>query len=147
MSRGALALISAICLGATGASAHHSLSDYDSSRQITVDGRVAQFQFVNPHPFVILEVTDHTGVAQQWRLEMDNRYELADIGMNKDTLKAGDRLIIRGNPGHSQPRILYIRKLDRPADGYGFEQIGNRPERRTGGLVLLPTVPRPPEPH
>ena len=61
---------------------------------------------------------------------MDNRHELTDIGMTKDTLKPGERIVVSGNAGHTQPRILYIRKLDRPADGYGFEQVGNRPRLR-----------------
>ena len=130
MSRWLLALTAGIWISGTPAGAHHSLSDYDSSRQSTLEGIVAQFQFVNPHPFVVLDVKDRSGAVEQWRLEMDNRHELTDIGMTKDTLKPGDRLVISGNAGRTQPRILYIRKLDRPADGYGFEQVGNRPQLR-----------------
>ena len=130
MSRWLLALTAVIGISGTPAGAHHSLSDYDSSRQATLDGIVAQFQFINPHPFVVLDVKDRNGVVQQWRLEMDNRHELTDIGMTKDTLKPGERIVVSGNAGHTQPRILYIRKLDRPVDGYGFEQVGNRPTLR-----------------
>jgi len=32
---------------------------------------IAQFQFVNPHPFVMVEVTDAKGVAQTWKAELD----------------------------------------------------------------------------
>jgi len=131
MSRWLLALTAGIWMSGTPAGAHHSLSDFDSSRQVTIEGGVAQVQFVNPHPFLVLDVTDRSGAVQQWRLEMDNRYELSDIGMTKDTLKPGDRIVVSGSPGHTQPRILYIRKLDRPADGYGFEQVGNRPQLRS----------------
>ncbi len=130
MGRWLLALTAVIGISGTPAGAHHSLSDYDSSRQATLDGIVAQFQFINPHPFVVLDVKDRSGAVQQWRLEMDNRHELTDIGMTKDTLKPGERIVVSGNAGHTQPRILYIRKLDRPADGYGFEQVGNRPRLR-----------------
>ncbi len=130
MGRWLLALTAVFGISGTPAGAHHSLSDYDSSRQATLDGIVAQFQFINPHPFVVLDVKDRSGAVQQWRLEMDNRHELTDIGMTKDTLKPGERIVVSGNAGHTQPRILYIRKLDRPADGYGFEQVGNRPRLR-----------------
>lgn len=131
MGRWLLVLAAAIGISGTPAGAHHSLSDYDSSRQATLDGTIAQFQFINPHPFVVLDVKDRSGAVQQWRLEMDNRHELTDIGMTKDTLKPGERIVVSGNAGHTQPRILYIRKLDRPADGYGFEQVGNRPTLRS----------------
>ena len=130
MSRWLLALTAGTWIAGTAAGAHHSLSDYDSSRRSMVEGIVAQFQFVNPHPWVVLDVKDRSGTVQQWRLEMDNRHELTDIGMTKETLKPGDRLVVSGIPGHTQPRILYVHQLDRPADGYGFEQVGSRPQLR-----------------
>jgi len=113
------------------AHAHHSLAGmYDQSRRVALDGIVAQFHYVNPHPYVLLDVKDTGGRTQQWRLEMDNRRELTDAGMTSDTLRFGDRIVVIGSPGRSQQRIMYIRKLDRPADGFGYEQVGNSPRVR-----------------
>ena len=121
----------AIALCVTVASAHHSLAGmYDQSRRLTLDGIVAQFHYVNPHPYVLMDVKDPNGRTQQWRLEMDNRRELADIGVRDDTLKQGDRLVVSGSPGRSDPRALYVWKLDRPADGLQYEQIGGTPRIR-----------------
>jgi hypothetical protein len=131
MQRWLLTLAAAFSACGVTAVAHHSLAEYDSSRRIKVDGLVSQFQFVNPHPFLILDVRDASGAVQQWRLEMDNRWELTEAGITKDTLKFGDRLVVSGNPGQSQPRILYIQSLDRPADGFGYEQVGSRPKVRS----------------
>jgi len=131
MSRWLLALAAGIGISGTPAAAHHSLSDYDSSRSTTVEGLVAQYQFVNPHPFLVLDVRDRSGAVQQWKLEMDNRSELSDIGVTKETFKAGDRIVVSGSPGHTQPRIMYIRKLERPADGFGYEQVGTSPQLRS----------------
>jgi hypothetical protein len=101
---------------------------YDSTRQQRVEGVVAEFQFVNPHPFVIVTV-DADG--EPWRLEMDNRFELAGIGMTSDTLRPGDRVVASGSLGRTEPRTLYIRQLDRPADGFRYEQVGSRPRVNT----------------
>jgi len=131
MRRWLLTLTATVAISGAPAFAHHSLSDFDGSRRVNLEGVIAQFHFVNPHPFIVIDVTDRSGAVQQWHLEMDNRWELSDIGMTKDTLKPGDRLVVSGNPGRSEPRILYIRKLERPADGYGFEQVGNRPQLRS----------------
>jgi hypothetical protein len=115
----------------TAHAAHHTLTSvYDSSRQMSIEGVIAQFQFINPHPFVIVDVKSDDGRMRQWKLEMDNRYELADIGMTEETLKPGDRVIVSGSPGRSQPQILYIRKLDRPSDGFQYEQVGSSPRAR-----------------
>lgn len=116
-----------VIAAASVATAHHSLSDYDSSRQTTVDGVVAQFQYVNPHPFITLDAKDSTGRVQRWRLELDNRREFDDIGMTAETIRSGDRVVVQGSPGRSQANILYVRRLDRPSDGYAFDTVGSRP--------------------
>jgi hypothetical protein len=125
-----LAVTAALWLYGVSLAAHHSLSDYESSRRTTLTGVVSQFQFVNPHPFLVLDVRDAGGTVQQWRLEMDNLWEMSEAGVTKDTLKFGDRIVVTGNPGRGQQRIMYIQSLDRPADGFGYEQVGSRPRLR-----------------
>lgn len=117
-----------VALLSAAAGAHHSISAvYDSSRQVRVDGVVAQFQLVNPHPFLLLDVRDGAGPPLQWRLEMDNLRELADIGVTAATFKPGDRLVVNGSQGRTQPQSLYVLRLDRPADGFWYEQVGTTP--------------------
>jgi hypothetical protein len=110
------------------AEAHHSIGAvYDGSQRRTIDGVVAEFQFVNPHPFVIVTVTPAGAQPESWRVEMDNRVELRNIGMTADTLKPGDRVVVTGSAGRTEPRTLYVRRLDRPADGFRYEQVGSQP--------------------
>src|SRR5262245_37018502 len=113
------------------AQAQHSIAAvYDSARQQRLEAVVAEFQFVNPHPFVIVTV-EAGGAEESWRLEMDNRFELAGVGMTDTTLKPGDRVVVTGSLGRTEPRTLYIRQLDRPADGFRYEQVGSRPRVST----------------
>src|SRR5205823_5791110 len=73
---------------------HHSIAGvYDNSRQVTIEGVIAEFHFVNPHPFVIVDVN-----SERWKLEMDNLSELVEVGMTKETLKPGDRVVVSGSP-------------------------------------------------
>ena len=108
------------------ANAHHSLSEYDVARQLTLDVTVREFQFVNPHPYLVVE-SRVGSLAQVWRLELDNRFELVQIGMNSTTFLRGDRIVVSGSPGHDQKPILYVRQLDRPSDGFRYEQVGSTP--------------------
>ena len=94
-----------------------------------VDWDVAQFRFVQPHPFVLVDVR-RGSAAEQWHLELDNRWELADIGFTETTLKPGDRVVVTGSPARREPQRMYVRRLDRPADGFGYEQVGTRPRLR-----------------
>jgi len=112
---------------ATVAQAHHSISTvYDEAKQVTIEGVVSKFQFVNPHPLVVVDVKTPAG-AQQWMLEMDNKSELVDIGFDDATLKPGDQVVVAGNPSRTEQRSLYIRRLDRAADGFSFLQIADSP--------------------
>ena len=73
MTRAAL-LAAAWTLGAVTLAAHHSISAvYDSRKQVTVTGTVREFQFVNPHPWIGLDVPGDGGSVERWRLELDNR--------------------------------------------------------------------------
>jgi hypothetical protein len=127
-----IAIAAAIPSGALDA--HHSIAGvYDSSNRITIEAVVSDFQFVSPHPFVIVEATDRSGRAEQWRLEMDNRFELASVGMTAGTLKRGDRIVVSGSAARDKSRSLYIRRLDRAADGFSYEQVGNSPRIRLPG--------------
>ena len=117
-----------IAMSVPAISAHHAISSYyDSGRQVTVKGVVTEFLFVTPHPFLAIDVMDDGGALQQWRLEMDNRSELSEIGVTGDTLKRGDRIVASGSPGRQQPQTLYVRRLERPADGFWYEQVGSSP--------------------
>ena len=125
-------IISAFGIGVavyvTAVHAHHSIAGaYDDSRRVTIGGVVTRFQFINPHPFLVMEVKGDNGKAQQWTLEMDNRWELVEIGFDNMTLKPGDRIVVTGSPARPQPQRLYIRRLERPADGFSYQQIGQRP--------------------
>ena len=116
-----------LALASVAAQAHHSIAAvYDSARQQRLEGVVAEFQFVNPHPFVIVTV-QADGAEATWRLEMDNRFELAGVGMSEATLKPGDRVVASGSRARDGSRSLYLLRLDRRADGFWYEQVGMSP--------------------
>ena len=110
--------------------AHHSISAvYDNRQQVTLTGSVREFQFVNPHPWIGLDVTGADGV-RQWRLELDNRWELVDVGMKPDTFKPGDVIVATGSSGRDGARAVYVLRLDRASDGLHYEQRGQSPSLR-----------------
>ena len=130
MARLSALLFGALLAAAGAAHAHHSIAGmYDSSQETTLEGMVSQFRFVQPHPFVVIDVR-RGNATEQWQLELDNRRELTDIGFTETTLKPGDRVVVTGSPARREPQRMYVRRLDRPADGFGYEQVGSRPRLR-----------------
>jgi hypothetical protein len=110
------------------ATAHHSFASiYDSDKTVTLTAIVREFQFIHPHPFLVVEVRNDAGERQIWRAEMDNRFELEDIGVTRSTFRPGDQVIVSGSPGRNQAFILYLWRLDRPADRLRYRQVGSTP--------------------
>jgi len=126
--RGPLTIAIAMILGSVVAQGHHSISAvYDRARPVTLDAVLVEFAMVQPHPFVVVDVKNGRETAR-WRGELDNRWELESIGMNAATLKPGDRLVLNGQSGRNQPNSLYVMRLDRPSDGFWYEQVGMSPK-------------------
>jgi hypothetical protein len=124
---GRLLLAAGILASATGAAAHHSIAAvYDRNASITLEGVVSEFRLVNPHAFLTMAV-ERDGRAEAWKLELDNRAELADIGVRSDTLKPGDRIVATGSRARDGSRSIYALRLDRGADGFWYEQVGSSP--------------------
>ena len=134
MARRGVSLACGLLLGAFTAEAHHSISGmYDSRRDVRIEGVVTRFEFINPHAFITLEVREAGRAPERWRVELDDRGELSDIGMTAQTLQPGDSVIVVGSPARREANRLYLDRLDRPADGYSFEQVGGRPRLRSAG--------------
>lgn len=130
--RGWLSLtVAGIAAAGTAAAAHHSIAAvYDGGRRVTLNGSVREFRFVNPHPWLAITVTEADGRERSWRLEMDNLFELSAVGMTAETLRPGDRVVVAGSPARDGTSALYIRQLDRPTDGFRYEQVGSSPRVR-----------------
>jgi hypothetical protein len=108
--------------------AHHTLSGiYERSQDTTMRGVVSDFRFVNPHPILVISVQANDGESQSWLLEMDNRRELARIGVTADTFQPGDQVFVKGSLAIVRPQSFYLWRLDRPADGFWYEQRGSTP--------------------
>ena len=102
--------------------AHHSIASvYDKDKRTTLNAVVKVWRFVNPHPSIVVEVTAPNAPPRTWTLEMDNRWELAELGFKDDTLKPGDRIEVTGDLSRTETNALYIRSLRRPSDGFRYD--------------------------
>ncbi len=96
---------------------------------LTVEVEVVENRFINPHPFFSGRIVDamqepietYGDLNEQWQLQMDNRWELQDLGFDDDTLISGDIIIITAHPGSFRKNILYVKALDHPRLGFRYE--------------------------
>jgi hypothetical protein len=112
--------IAAMLLGGFQARAHHSFTaTYFPDKTVTIDGRVVQFLFRNPHSFVHVEAPGEKGGGITWTVEWGGGGQLSREGIEKDTLKAGDHVIVTGNPSrNAADHRLHMVSITRPSDGW-----------------------------
>ena len=94
----ALALAAAGGAAPQASWAHHSFSMFDLQRQVTVNGKVKQFQWTNPHAYIQVVAKDAQGRDVEWSMEMGAPMYLYARGWRPRTLRAGMDVKVTLNP-------------------------------------------------
>jgi hypothetical protein len=74
----------AFAMSAIPAIAHHSFAMFDAEKVMTLEGTVKDFQWTNPHSWILMTVND-----KQWAIEMGGPAGLARQGWRPKTLTPG----------------------------------------------------------
>jgi hypothetical protein len=91
-------LFAAIAALSAPASAHHSISMFDTTQEILIEGKVARFDWVNPHMYLIVETTGPDGKPALIEGEGLGITQALVDGLDRDALKPGTPVVVRANP-------------------------------------------------
>ena len=95
--RNAIIMAGVLIVASLPALAHHSFAaEYDANNQITLNGTVSKFDWVNPHARLYMDVKGANGKTTPWELECGNITSLQRHGWKRDTLKPGDAIVVTG---------------------------------------------------
>jgi hypothetical protein len=92
-------LLLAIAAGAAlpSADAHHAFAaEFDASQPIDLKGKITKAKWVNPHSWLYFDVLGADGKTTNWGVEFGAPNALANKGLAKSDLKAGDEVHIKG---------------------------------------------------
>ena len=88
----------AVAVCAIPALAHHSFAMFEADKKVTVAGTVKEFQWTNPHAFILMMVANSEGQVDQWAIEMGGPGGLARQGWVPKTLKPGMNISVIMHP-------------------------------------------------
>lgn len=93
-------IAAAVLLSAVApAYAHHSFAMFDGTKTITMSGTLKELEWSNPHAWIRIEVADTaSGQGQEWSFEMGSPGQLGAKGMKPDSIKPGDKIVIKAHP-------------------------------------------------
>jgi hypothetical protein len=82
---------------AAPALAHHSFAMFDQKKVMTLNGTVHEFQWTNPHAWIEIDVAQGR-TTQRWSIELNSPNNLKRQGWKRDSLKPGDKVVLRMAP-------------------------------------------------
>lgn len=90
-------------LGAAGpAAAHHSVSMFDASQEVVLEGTVSRMEWANPHVWIRVNVVGENGELVEWGVEASNPLDLGRKGWTKNTFRKGDKVTIAIHPARNK---------------------------------------------
>ena len=106
-----LSVVAALLLIPVALSAHHGQAGYNTTETVTVSGVVTDFQFVNPHSIVTLNIKDDKGELQTWQGELTSPNHLLRAGWTAATIKPSDQITMSGFRAKSGANSMWITKI------------------------------------
>jgi Family of unknown function (DUF6152) len=103
--------------------AHHSLTaEFDTRKALVLTGVISRVDWVNPHIYVDLDVTDAAGQGATWHLECVPVAMARKAGVSMKTLMGnGDRVTVDAFPARDGTAHLgFLAKITYP-DGHYFQ--------------------------
>src|SRR5882672_5856526 len=92
--------------------AHHGETNYDTEKVVSVKGTVTDFEFINPHVQIFMDVKNANGEIEKWSCEARSPIMLVRVGgWDKNTLKPGDVITATGFRARSGSPILRLQKI------------------------------------
>ena len=101
----------ALAMSATPGFAHHSFAMFDAAKSVQLEGTVKEFQWTNPHSWILMMVRNPQGAEEEWAIEMGTPSGLARHGWIPKTLTPGMKISATINPlkdGHRGGRAIAV---------------------------------------
>ena len=110
-----LIIIAGVLLASGPLLAHHGEANYDTTKVVSVKGTVTDFQFINPHVQIFLDVKNDKGEIEKWAGEARSPSMLGRLGgWDKNTIKIGDVITASGHQTKNGTNFLRLLKVVLP---------------------------------
>jgi hypothetical protein len=83
---------------AVPALAHHSGTMFDDKKEVTLTGVVKEFQYSNPHSWLLVDVKGEDGKVTTWGFEAEGPSSLTRAGIRLKDFAPGTVITITGHP-------------------------------------------------
>jgi hypothetical protein len=129
------ACASALALGATVVTAHHSAAQFDFAQRVTIEGVVKKFNVTNPHTWAVVEITDAKRGTRDAEYEGHSASHFYRAGFTRDMVKVGDKVAILIAPRKDGEDGGFIQAFTANGTTIGFGGLSPETGKRVAGAA------------
>ena len=86
-----------LILAAAPVAAHHAFAaEFDSTKPVRLRGTITRMEWINPHSWLHLDVTQEDGTVESWMIEAGPAGVLVRRGWTKDSVEPGTEVVVEG---------------------------------------------------
>lgn len=86
--------------------AHHNFrAEFDIDMPVVIRGTVVRLALTNPHARLYIDVAAESGEVTHWNFELASSSSLMRRGWRRDTLEAGDEVIVHAARARNAPNV------------------------------------------
>ena len=122
MGRSFSAVIGIVVLAGISARAHHAHTDFLLDQTVTIEGKLEELRYANPHVVLKIRTAEGPVYSAEWQAALWLQYH-AHVLLT--TLRVGDQLIISGSPSRdpASRELVRLKQVRRPRDGWTYRVI------------------------
>ena len=108
-----------LVLAAVSVSAHHSYTNFQLDQKVTVEGRLEELRYTNPHVVLKIRTADGVVYSAEWQAASWLQFH-AHVTLT--TLRVGDDIILSGAPSRdpASHELVRLKEVRRPRDGWTY---------------------------
>ena len=112
-----LGLAVALFITSSSAVAHHGFSGvFDQNKVLTLKGAVTKVDWMNPHPYVYIDVKDiNESLTGNWSVELPDLNKLKRYGLEKDMFEIGKEITVDAYSARVDGDFGYLTGANLPA--------------------------------
>ncbi len=137
-----LACAALAMLVAPTADAHHSFSQFDMRRLVTLTGTVREWTWANPHTWLHLEVRGRNGQTERWALVGSSPNMMSRWGWRASDIHSGDRVVIDVHPGRNGDPIGAMQTVFLANGRVRIDPAGSTGQALARGPADAPSTPQ-----
>ncbi len=142
-----VSLVLLLFLAMLPATAHHNTGAlFNLEKEILLQGTISRYEWKNPHLYFFIETLNDEGESDEWRIEAGPLAIMRRLGWSRDSLQAGDQVMVTGSPSRKPDKqsafLKAITATDRDLPSFMSEEAFNslqsgtiETERRADSLV------------